>query len=265
MDPPHDTCHAAGRWSGVAIEIRSGPAVETPTECGFAVHSLNPKKLDRFCDRFSPVGAKTTAVILTRRPMPGAPTATRSGASTRLRPRSSSCASGHGLPSQSTEARPAPPSSPPVCLRRTMKSRASIRSFATSFSTKRYPTPRRKARFSSNPGNARASVPIPEGDQHGEGKRNMPERDNPEQTKQDSYMVEGLKPIETLYEQFMAAWQRGCALDQAFSEIRDQAGVEWIPNNPNSRPPDRHGKDGSWRAVEDEQHLLWKIMYVSRH
>lgn len=43
---------------GVAIEIPHGPVVEAMMERGFAVHSLNPKQLDRFRDRFSPAGAK---------------------------------------------------------------------------------------------------------------------------------------------------------------------------------------------------------------
>ena len=43
---------------GVAIEVPHGPVVETLMERGFALHSLNPKQLDRFRDRFSPAGAK---------------------------------------------------------------------------------------------------------------------------------------------------------------------------------------------------------------
>ena len=43
---------------GVAIEIPHGPVVETMMERGFPVHSVNPKQLDRFRDRFSPAGAK---------------------------------------------------------------------------------------------------------------------------------------------------------------------------------------------------------------
>ena len=35
-----------------------GPVVESLMERGFAVHSINPKQLDRFRDRFSPAGAK---------------------------------------------------------------------------------------------------------------------------------------------------------------------------------------------------------------
>ena len=37
---------------------RSGPVVESLMERGFVVHSINPKQLDRFRDRFSPAGAK---------------------------------------------------------------------------------------------------------------------------------------------------------------------------------------------------------------
>ena len=42
----------------VAIEIPHGPVVEGLLERGFQVHSINPKQLDRFRDRFSPAGAK---------------------------------------------------------------------------------------------------------------------------------------------------------------------------------------------------------------
>ena len=43
---------------GVAIETPRGPVVESLMEHGIAVHSINPKQLDRFRDRFSPAGAK---------------------------------------------------------------------------------------------------------------------------------------------------------------------------------------------------------------
>ena len=43
---------------GVAIEVPRGPVVESLMERGFAVHSINPKQLDRFRDRISPAGAK---------------------------------------------------------------------------------------------------------------------------------------------------------------------------------------------------------------
>ena len=49
---------AAADVIGVAIEVLHGPVVEALTEHGFVVHSLNPKQLDRFRDRFSPAGAK---------------------------------------------------------------------------------------------------------------------------------------------------------------------------------------------------------------
>ena len=42
----------------VAIETPRGPVVESLLAHGFAVHSINPKQLDRFRDRFSPAGAK---------------------------------------------------------------------------------------------------------------------------------------------------------------------------------------------------------------
>ena len=44
--------------TGVAIEVPHGPVVEALMEHGFVVHSLNPRQLNRFRDRFSPVGAK---------------------------------------------------------------------------------------------------------------------------------------------------------------------------------------------------------------
>ena len=49
---------AAADVIGVAIEVPHGPVVEALMEHGFVVHSLNPKQLDRFRDRFSPAGAK---------------------------------------------------------------------------------------------------------------------------------------------------------------------------------------------------------------
>jgi transposase len=42
----------------VAIEVPHGPVAETLIERGFAVHSINPKQMDRFRDRFSMAGAK---------------------------------------------------------------------------------------------------------------------------------------------------------------------------------------------------------------
>lgn len=46
------------REVGVAIEVPHGPVVESLMERGFAVHSINPRQLDRFRDRFSVAGAK---------------------------------------------------------------------------------------------------------------------------------------------------------------------------------------------------------------
>ena len=43
---------------GVAVETPSGPVVESLLARDFAVHSINPKQLDRFRDRLSPAGAK---------------------------------------------------------------------------------------------------------------------------------------------------------------------------------------------------------------
>ena len=42
----------------VAIEVPHGPIVDMLMERGFSVFAINPKQLDRFRDRFSPVGAK---------------------------------------------------------------------------------------------------------------------------------------------------------------------------------------------------------------
>ena len=49
---------AEPRAIGVAIETPRGPVVETLLERGFQVHSINPKQLDRFRDRFTVAGAK---------------------------------------------------------------------------------------------------------------------------------------------------------------------------------------------------------------
>ena len=46
----------AAVWAG--IEVPHGAVVETLLERGFAVHSLNPRQMDRFRDRFTVAGAK---------------------------------------------------------------------------------------------------------------------------------------------------------------------------------------------------------------
>ena len=43
---------------GAAIEVPHGPVVETLMEKRFPVHSINPRQMDRFRDRFSPADAK---------------------------------------------------------------------------------------------------------------------------------------------------------------------------------------------------------------
>ena len=52
------TADAPGETVGVAIETPRGPVVESLLAHGLAVHSINPKQLDRFRDRHSPAGAK---------------------------------------------------------------------------------------------------------------------------------------------------------------------------------------------------------------
>jgi hypothetical protein len=42
----------------VVIEVPHGPVVDSLIDRGFAVHSINPKQLDRLRDRFSVAGAK---------------------------------------------------------------------------------------------------------------------------------------------------------------------------------------------------------------
>ena len=42
----------------VAIEVPHGPVVDALLDRGFAVHAINPKRLDRLRDRFSVAGAK---------------------------------------------------------------------------------------------------------------------------------------------------------------------------------------------------------------
>ena len=52
------TTNAPAETIGAAIEVPHGPVVETLLERGFLVHSVNPKQLDRFRDRFTVAGAK---------------------------------------------------------------------------------------------------------------------------------------------------------------------------------------------------------------
>ncbi len=52
------TTGAQPETSGIASEVPNGPVVDTRLDRGFALHSLNPKPLDRFRDRVSPAGAQ---------------------------------------------------------------------------------------------------------------------------------------------------------------------------------------------------------------
>ena len=53
-----DTTNTQPHVIGVAIEVLHGLVVETLMERGFTTHSVNPKQLDRFRDRWSPASAK---------------------------------------------------------------------------------------------------------------------------------------------------------------------------------------------------------------
>jgi len=48
----------AANAAAVAIEVPHGPVVDSLIDRGFAVHTINPKQLDRLRDRFSVAGAK---------------------------------------------------------------------------------------------------------------------------------------------------------------------------------------------------------------
>src|SRR6516165_1899847 len=48
----------AANAAAVAIEVPHGPFLDSLTDRGFAVHTINPKQLDRLRDRFSVAGAK---------------------------------------------------------------------------------------------------------------------------------------------------------------------------------------------------------------
>lgn len=51
-------CRCLPEEVGIAIEVSWGAVVETLTEAGFAVFSINPKQVDRFRDRYTAAGAK---------------------------------------------------------------------------------------------------------------------------------------------------------------------------------------------------------------
>ena len=53
-----NTTGAPAEKVGVVIETPRGPVVESLLGRGFVVHSINPKQMDRYRDRFSVAGAK---------------------------------------------------------------------------------------------------------------------------------------------------------------------------------------------------------------
>ncbi len=52
------TCRGLPEEVGIAIEVSWGAVVETLTDAGFSVFSINPKQADRFRDRYTVAGAK---------------------------------------------------------------------------------------------------------------------------------------------------------------------------------------------------------------
>ena len=82
----------------VAIEVPHGPVVESLLNRGFQVHSINPRQLDRFRDRFSPAGAKDDSRDALCLPMHCAPTPVVCAVWNRLIRSWLSCASGPALP-----------------------------------------------------------------------------------------------------------------------------------------------------------------------
>ena len=53
-----ELCGASPEVIAVGIEVPRGPVVESLLEGGFCVHSVTPRQLDRFRDRFCASGAK---------------------------------------------------------------------------------------------------------------------------------------------------------------------------------------------------------------
>jgi hypothetical protein len=58
VDRLRKTCRCLPEEVGIAIEVSWGAVVETLTEAGFSVFSINPKQVDRFRDRYTVAGAK---------------------------------------------------------------------------------------------------------------------------------------------------------------------------------------------------------------
>jgi len=59
-----ELCERQPATVAIAIERPHGVLIDALLEHGFAVFSINPKQLDRFRDRFSVAGARTTAGML---------------------------------------------------------------------------------------------------------------------------------------------------------------------------------------------------------
>jgi transposase len=58
VDRLRKACRCLPEEVGIAIEVSWGAVVETLTEAGFLVFSINPKQVDRFRDRYTVAGAK---------------------------------------------------------------------------------------------------------------------------------------------------------------------------------------------------------------
>jgi hypothetical protein len=85
----------------VVIEVPHGPVVDSLIDRGFAVHSINPKQLDRLRDRFSVAGAKDDRRGATFWRMAYAPIGACFTGCTLLIPGSSSCVHGRASPKSS--------------------------------------------------------------------------------------------------------------------------------------------------------------------
>ena len=75
-------------------------------------------------------------------------------------------------------------------------------------------------------------------------------------------MIKDRDDIAKLHEQFMAGWLHdGRTVDEAFTEIRAEAGAGWTSNNLYNRIPDKEGKDGFWSEVDGSKFLIWKMTH----
>lgn len=75
-------------------------------------------------------------------------------------------------------------------------------------------------------------------------------------------MFQDPKVIAKVHAQFMEAlYQCGGTVDKAFSEIRVKVGAEWTPKCEKVRIPDRKGKNGSWKSINDHKSVIWKMKY----